>query len=274
MYEVAAQTSRSREGETETNADLRRYEIAVVGNALDLITTLSTERTISTATAARLLGISRSTAYRILITLATHNFVTYDRSTRVWSIGPELARTLPVVTETQLHSIASPSMRRLLAEEQETVNLAVFANNEITYAHILESPLPFRMSNIPGEKAPMHATALGKAILAAHPEKDWPRLVSGLALESITENTITDPDDLLTDLAVIRERGWAEDRGETSLGVVCFGAAIRGPSGTPLGGLSISVPEVRLGPERATRLGNRVVEETGKISTEIGFSNH
>jgi IclR family acetate operon transcriptional repressor len=160
-------------------------------------------------------------------------------------------------------------MRRLLAEEKETINLAEFADGELVYTHILESPQAFRMSNVPGEIVPLHATALGKAVIAAHPREQWPEFVARLDLQAITPNTITSPDTLLSELGTIERRGWGEDHGETALGVVCVGAAIRGPSGVVLGGISVSLPAARFDSTQKGRLGPRLAEEAARITAEL-----
>jgi DNA-binding IclR family transcriptional regulator len=248
-----------------------RYDIAVVSNALDLLTHIGAHGEVTTAAAAKILGLSRSTAYRILVTLQSRGFVSHDRSSRMWRAGRQLMATVTRVPEGELRSAAAPWMRRLLADEQETVNLAVFSGSEITYTYVLESPLAFRMSNVPGEKVPLHATALGKAILAAHPAAERARLLELLSFKAFTENTIVSMDRLLEEIDLTNERGWAEDHGETSLGVACFGAAVIGPDSLPLGGLSISVPEVRLADDRPAKLGRRIMEVAARISAELGY---
>ena len=246
-----------------------RYEIAVVANALDLLTHLAEAGEISTAGAGGMLGLSRSTAYRLLVTLQTRGFVEHDRATRRWRLGAPFMGILTRITGTRLRSAALPSMRRLLAEEGETVNLAEFAEGELVYIHILESPQAFRMSNVPGETIPLHATALGKAVLASLPREQWSSIVNGLDLEPITPATITSAEALLSALGTTAKRGWGEDHGETAVGAVCVGAAIVGPNGIVLGGISVSLPDARFGKEMERRLGPRVAEEAARISAEI-----
>ncbi len=256
----------------KSTAQAERYEIAVVANALDLMTRLAEVGEISTADAARMLDLSRSTAYRLLVTLQTRGFVEHDRATRRWRPGTPFVRIMTRITGTRLRAAALPSMRRLLAEEKETVNLAEFADGELVYIHILESPQAFRMSNVPGEAIPLHATALGKAVIAAHPKEAWAEVVAGLDFEEITPRTITSPGMLVSELEVIEDRGWGEDRGETAVGVVCVGAAIVGPGGSILGGISVSLPEARFDSGQEQRLGPRVAEEAARISSEIASS--
>lgn len=258
---MARVNSKDRNGE--------RYEIAVVANALDLMTRLAEIDEISAAEAAQLLGLSRSAAYRLLVTLQSRGFVEHDRLTRRWRLGTSFVTIMGRITGTRLRTAALPSMRRLLAEEKETVNLAEFADGELVYTQILESPQAFRMSNAPGEVVPLHATALGKAVLAAHPPEEWAGLVARLDLEEITPSTITSAPELIADLEAISARGWGEDRSETAVGVVCIGAAIRAANGIVLGGISVSLPAARFDFEHERRLGPRMAEEAARISSEL-----
>jgi IclR family transcriptional regulator, acetate operon repressor len=267
LTERARKTGTMRTSEVEARG--ARYEIAVVGQALDLVMRLAEVGEISTGDAGRALGISRSTAYRLLVTLQTRRFVEHNQVSRRWSLGTPFVNLITSVSRTRLRTAALPSMRLLLKEEQETVNLAEFVDGELVYVHILESPQAFRMSNVPGEAIPLHATALGKAVLAAHRREHWPELVAGLDLRAITPNTVITPKELLSDLDVTQRRGWGEDRGETVLGVVCFGAPIIGTNGAVLGGISVSLPEARLDAEREKRLGNRLLESATRITAEI-----
>jgi IclR family acetate operon transcriptional repressor len=252
-----------------TSRPSERYEIAVVGNALDLLTRLAEVGEISAAEAAQLLQLSRSTAYRLLVTLQTRGFVEHDRATRRWRLGTRFVTIMSRITGARLRTAALPSMRRLLAEEQETVNLAEFSDGELVYTEILESPHAFRMSNTAGELVPLHATALGKAVLAAHPRDRWAEVVAKLHLAPITPSTITSPEALIAELEAADERGWGEDRSETATGVVCVGAAIRGPNGVVLGGISVSLPAARFDGAHERRLGPRVAEEAARISHEL-----
>jgi IclR family acetate operon transcriptional repressor len=261
---MARVKSNDRQGE--------RYEIAVVANALDLMTRLAEVDEISAAEAAQLLGLSRSTAYRLLVTLQSRGFVEHDRLTRRWRLGTSFVTIMGRITGTRLRTTALPSMRRLLAEEKETVNLAEFSDGDLVYTQILESPQAFRMSNARGEVVPLHATALGKAVLAAHPREEWEDMVARLELEEITPSTITSVGELLADLEAISSRGWGEDRSETAVGVICIGAAIRAANGMVLGGISVSLPAARFDDEGERRLGPRVAEEAEKISRELASS--
>jgi DNA-binding IclR family transcriptional regulator len=254
----------------EPNGDSSgRYEIAVVADSLRLLRHISNTGPISTRGAAEFLEVSRSTAYRILLTLAAQDFINRSDASGPWTPAYQARSVIDGLIDHSLRSVAAPSMERLLAEMDETVSLGAYANRDVRFVRVMESTMPLRMSNSSRQSAPLHASSLGKAILAAHTPDERERIVKSLVLTPITARTITDPDVLLEDLAVTRERGWAEDRSEATPGVTCFGAALLGPGDVPVGALSMSVPEVRLPAGRAALIGSRLVEEARRVSLEL-----
>jgi DNA-binding IclR family transcriptional regulator len=251
------------------------YEIAVVANALDLLAAVgqSSDGAISAAEASKMLGISRSTAYRLLITLKSRGFVEVDETTNQWRLGAQMFSLMGSATPSKLRSLTEPAMTRIWEQEKETVNLATMIGGQLTYVHILESPRSFRMTAAPGLIAQLHATALGKAFLAFLPPQDRQRALAALRLIPITEKTVVDMKDLIAELNFTAERGWAEEHGETEQGVACAGAAILDATGVPIAGISVSVPEARLTPERMARIGKTLMAEAGAISKRLGYGS-
>nr|WP_181442272.1 IclR family transcriptional regulator C-terminal domain-containing protein [Streptomyces tateyamensis] len=95
-----------------------------------------------------------------------------------------------------------------------------------------------------GRRLPAHATSLGKALLAERTEAEVHKLL-GAPLTALTEHTLTDYDALTADLARTRERGYAVDHEENTLGLRCFGVAIR-TEFPARDALSCSLPIARL----------------------------
>lgn len=251
------------------------YEITVVANALDLLTAVgrSNDGAISAAEASKILGISRSTAYRLLVTLKDRGFVEFDEATNRWRLGAQMFSLMGRATPSKLRSRAEPAMTRVWEQEKETVNLATMIGGQLTYIHILESPRSFRMTAAPGLIAPLHATALGKAFLAFLPHQERQRVLEGLRLVPITAKTVVDMKELVAELNLTAERGWAEEHGETEPGVACAGAAVLDASGLPIASISVSVPEARLTPERMARIGMTLTVEAAGITRGLGYGS-
>jgi DNA-binding IclR family transcriptional regulator len=262
MRNVAGSASRPE-------ASKSRYEIAVVARALDILADLAGGVRHTIASAAAATGTSQATAYRLLVTLEGRGFVEHDRSEHTWGPGSRLFDIAETSTREKLRAIAVPLLARLRDQEMETVNLASFANGELVYIEVLESPLRFRMSGERGERAPLHSTALGRVVLASLPADEQSALLGQLDIAPLTKRTIIDKAVLEEELFATASRGWAEEHGETELGVTCLGGVLLGRSGRPLGAISISVPDARLDEERRRRLGRSISELAAHISTAL-----
>jgi DNA-binding IclR family transcriptional regulator len=251
------------------NAAKQRYEIAVVARALDIVSDLARGKTHTTASVAKLTGISSASAYRLLVTLESRGFVAHDPGARSWRLGHAFFTASSSSIREQLRAAALPRLTRLRDEQLETVNLALYAHGEIVYLDVLESPLRFRMSGAPGERAPIHATALGRAVLATLPEELREPIVGHLVYEQLTDRTIAGIEPLRAEIEATATRGWGVEHGETEIGVSCFGAAVRGPDDSPVGAISISVPDARLTPDRERLLGEAVAEAAADIAAAM-----
>jgi IclR family acetate operon transcriptional repressor len=250
-------------------ASKERYEIAVVARALDVLAELGRDGSVTTARAAALTNTSGATAYRLLVTLQSRGFVELDRANHHWTLGSAFFDVAERSTQLRLSSVAMPHLLSVRDSEMETVNLAIYANNELVYVEVIESPHRFRMSGERGERAPLHATALGRAVLAALPNDERIRILDTLVTPAFTDRTMTRVDDLLRELEITATRGWAEEHGETELGVTCYGAAVLNAGGRPIAAVSISAPDARINGERERRLGRAIRELAEQISQSL-----
>ena len=87
----------------------------------------------------------------------------------------------------------------------------------------------------------MYSAGIGKAILAAMDEKEWPEHISSERV-SFTPNTLTDYDRIIAELKRTRERGYAIDNAEKEMGVRCVGVPVLDKKGSLVGGISVSGP--------------------------------
>jgi len=105
------------------------------------------------------------------------------------------------------------------------------------------------MSTI-GSRETLHSTALGKAILSEMDESSVRELLGPGPLQAKTENTITDVDELIDELEVIAESGYAIDDEENILGLRCVSTPVVLDEGSVLGSISVSGPSSRMTTER------------------------
>ena len=112
---------------------------------------------------------------------------------------------------------------------------------------------------------PLHATAMGKAFLAAMDDAQVRALLSGEPLERLTPRTITDMDTLLAQLAQIRERGWALEAEENTENVCCVGVSVLDRDGQPAYALRLSAPSFRVREALLQRYGALLMQAKRRI---------
>lgn len=165
-----------------------------------------------------------------------------------------------------------PILRELMSRSRETANLAVLEGNEVLYIAQCESTERLRTSDAVGTRAPAHSTSLGKAMFAMLPDEHFDEIYKNSeSLERVTPNTITDRGRLKLHLQKVRQEGVAYDFEENVIGVVCIGTVVRNFTGTPIAGLSISVPTQRVRGENLSALKEQLLNAANKFSAELGY---
>jgi IclR family acetate operon transcriptional repressor len=168
-----------------------------------------------------------------------------------------------------LRRAALPQMVELRDLYGETVNLGHLEFDKVTYVEVVPSEYALRLHERPGATVCLHASALGKAILAFADEEFVTTLIRNRELPMLTRNTITDHQEFMAELRRVRERGYAFDRGETSLLATCVGAPITNGSGHAIAAISISGPSSRFNPRKNTAVVESLLNATGVISKQL-----
>lgn len=214
---------------------------------------------------------SPATVYRILITLEGRDLVEFDASEQLWHIGPQAfvigARFL---RRTSLVERARPILRWLMEETGETANLGVERETAVLFVSQVETPATIRAFFPPGTLSPMHASGIGKALMAQMDKPRLARVLRGRGLKAFTQNTLTDPALLGADLAEIRRRGYALDDEEKNEGMRCIAAPVFDMNGEAVAGLSVSGPTSRVRREDVERLSRPVIEAAQDLTKAIG----
>ena len=189
------------------------------------------------------LGLARSTVSRLLMALDSEGLVMSLGPRGRYRLGPELIRLAASARRTawlDLH----PLLVEFSFEISETVDLSVLEGDRAIFVDQVVADNRLRAVSAVGESFPLHASANGKAMLAAMPAPDVNRVLGG-RLEALTENTLVTVTDIRAELERIRAAdGVAFDREEQSLGVSAIGAVI-GTIDHDMLALSIPVPTQR-----------------------------
>ena len=249
------------------NADPEAGTVQSLDRALAILKVLASGEGMSLTELAEASGQAPATVWRALQTFAGHGMVVQDAATQLWAVGPEAFRIgAAFLTRTSLVEAARPVMRDLMAEADETANLAIADGAEVVFLSQVETQQPIRAFFRLGARGPIHASGIGKALLAFAPQ----RIVRLGALAAYTARTVTDPGRLAAEMAETRARGWAIDDEERTEGMRCIAAPIFNEFREATAGVSISGPTVRVTHARAEELGRQVREAADRITRAIG----
>lgn len=245
--------------------------IESVERALDLLEILAQRGSAKLAELTQALGTSRATTFRVLATLEARGYVEHVREEQSYRLGGAVVNLAAGTRSSAVIRLAGPALADLASATGETVNLALLSRGRLVYAAIFDGSYSLRMSGTVGQTAPLHPTALGKAVLAAAPPDQRRGLAGPEPYQAFTPRTIRRWPALEAELAETVARGWAVDDEESEIGAVCVAAAIVGGDGQPLGAISVSGAASRLPPQSRAEIGRAIVAWTNHISREIGF---
>lgn len=244
-------------------------DVQSLDRAIALLEVLAGSDGLGLSEVARQAELPPSTVHRLLATLLRRGLAGQDQETGLWTVGVGLFRIGSAYLRIRkLPDIARPIIRKLLLEVEETVNVSMLDQREVVCVAQAESHAAVRAFFRLGRRLPIHASAAGKAILAAGSEAFRRELLEGATLERFTPNTHRSLKALMADVARGAERGWALDDEEHTIGMRCVSAAILNEHSEPAGAVSISAPAVRMASEQMAVLGERV-KTTATALTEL-----
>ena len=246
-------------------------QVQSLDRALSILERLAEADGMTLTDLAQSVGLAPSTTHRLLTTLQQRRFADFDEEYGVWVIGVGAFNVgNAFLRNRRIVSLGRPVMRRLMEDVGETVNLAVEDQNELVYVTQFESHAPMRAFFRPGRRAPMHASAVGKAMLAEMDDATVTELLHRKGMPRFTDKTLIDPAALRAELVRVRERGWAVDDEEHTVGMRCVAATIHNEHAEVIAGVSLSGPSVRVTETRLGELGARVVKAANEITEQIG----
>lgn len=215
--------------------------------------------------------LAPSTTHRLLQALQSQGFVTQENEQGLWRIDVKTFRIGNSFLEARdVVASSRPFLRRLTAETGETANLGIRDGDTAVFLAQHESPQMMRMITRLGSRAPLHASGVGKALLAWMPADERVRFLDNRELARVTENTLCRPDALLAEMQQVEQQGFACDREEHAIGLHCVAACVYDEHATPLAAISVSGPVARIPESRLLALGTLVRQVADEITTQLG----
>ena len=261
-----------RSGIGEIGRPRKRTRLSSVANSLRLIKAFSEDHyEIGISDLAKRLGLAKSTVHRLASTLLDQGMLEqnagdgkYHLGLALFELGTLVRRKMDFTQE------ARPLLRSVLEKTGETVHLAILDHDSVLYLISMESRQALRMGSKVGTRAPVHATAAGKALLAFQPEEEIARVIAR-GLPPSTPNTVVDAKRLVRELALVRTRNYATDDEESEVGLRSIAAPIRNDSGGVIAAISIAGPVQRMTQKTLLGWTRELVGAAEAVSQRLGW---
>ena len=189
------------------------------------------------------LDLPKPTIHRLLATAEEEGFLQRDLDGRSFGPGARLrVLSANTLSSQRVRTERLLVLKKLAEDVGETCNLAAPGRYGMVYLDRVETHWPLRIQLPVGTRVPFHCTASGKMYLSSMRQDKLRRLLKSMPLDQNTPSSIVDPDQLLVDIAKIREQGYSTDNQEFMEGMAAIAAPICDTQGRLLTTLSIHAP--------------------------------
>ena len=216
-------------------------------------------------------GLAKSTVHRLLASLVGLGYVVQDEENGHYRLTLKMFElSSGIVDSMDIMGVAKAHLERLSQRTGEAVHLVIRDGRDIVYIYKTESG-PMRMSSRVGLRSPLYCTGVGKAILATLPGDELEDIWTHSNVQKLTDKTITDLEELRSQLVEVRANGYAIDDEENELGVRCVAVAIPGADGRAESAFSISGLAPYMTPERIRRIATLALDARTDILADLGL---
>lgn len=244
-----------------------------VGKALDVLDRVTAfERPVRFTEILADVAYPKATLYRLLQTLVSQRMLAYSETHQTYAPGLRLVRmAYGAWNNASLGPLARPLLDRLSERIGQTIHLAQLDHGHVLYVDKRNASRPIEMFSAAGKVGPAYCTGVGKAMLAFLPEPDLISVLSQQSFHRFTENTITSPEALCSELEQVRTTGHAHDREEHEPGIICASVPILADARHPIGALSVTSTTANASLDDLTGYVPELAEAAEKIAAEAVY---
>jgi DNA-binding IclR family transcriptional regulator len=250
----------------------QQNQVLVIGKAARLLEAFRSDDSLGLSELSERLGMSKSTAHRLLSSLEQVGFVTRESKPGTYRLGLKLFELGSLVQERlELRRIALPFMSRLVDQTDETAFLVIRDGlqgaciERIDGRHV--QSLVLKM----GGSLPLHAGAGTRCLLAYSPPEVLEQLLAAGPLEVFTPYTVIDPDAVRADVVHTRRQGYALSYQDVTIGVVAVGAPLFDHRNVVVGALSVCGITPRWTDEHMAQVSALLFAAARQISLKMGW---
>ncbi|MFQ0814213.1 IclR family transcriptional regulator [Brucella anthropi] len=220
---------------------------------------------LSIADVSKITGLDRATARRCLLTLAELGFAEYDG--KFFMLLPKILRLgHAYLSSTPLPTIIQPHLDRLSNTVGESASASVLDGTEIVYIARASQMRVMSINLMAGSRLPAYCASMGRVLLASLHESEAQTLLGRTERKSLTPFTKTEIGSLMTELALIRDQGYAINDQELELGLRSIAVPVFNHRGIVVAALNIGAPVAHVD---ASNLVERFLPAMLKVQSEL-----
>ncbi|WP_238364808.1 IclR family transcriptional regulator domain-containing protein [Mesobacterium pallidum] len=197
---------------------------------------------------ARRTGLDKATARRCLLTLHHEGYADYDG--KFFTLTPRILRLgMGALAALPLPQLVQPWLDQLSEQIGQSTSVSILDGTEIVYLARAAQRRVMSIGLMPGSRLPAHCTSMGRVLLAALPEAEARDIVLRSDLAPRTALSLTDPEEIMAEIARTRARGYALIDQEVELGLRSIAVPLLNTRGAVVAALNTGVAAVDGGAE-------------------------
>jgi DNA-binding IclR family transcriptional regulator len=248
----------------QLSPDESRGSVGTLARGLDILELFAGDSPELTQTEiSERLGLPVPTVHRLVKLLMERGWLVRDVASRRLRLGLGAARLLPAV---RLPDIARDPLRAMAERSGETVNLATLDGSEVLYLLSETGSNLLTLRSHVGLRLPVHATALGKCLLAQLDDRDARRVAGREPYPARTPRTVTSWDKLRAQLERVRRDGVAYSREEYEVGLHSIAVPLAWVEGDGPVAVNVSLPSSRAGRDATAELTRELQAAADRIT--------
>ncbi|MED4205396.1 IclR family transcriptional regulator [Neobacillus mesonae] len=241
---------------------------------LDLFSKEQKELTLSEI--AEKSGMTKPTVFRLLTSLEVCGFLTKIKNNNQdvrYRLGLKLLELGNLVAEAlELRAVALPLMKKLCADIDEVVHLAILDQDKAVYIEKVETNQAVRLYTRIGKRSELYVGSGPKLLLSYLPRAERLELIKNMTFKKLTEHTIDNASVLEEEIRQIREQGYAVSYGEQDDGTIGISYPIYDYKNEVVAALNVSGPETRIKEKLVGSVKEKTRDTALRISEELGYS--
>jgi len=220
---------------------------------------------------ARDMEMSTTVMHRLITSLVDQRFLERNAENGKYRIGAQAFEVgKAFIRSAKIETCAPPVLRKIVEQSDLNAFLGVMRGSSVIYLIAMQDNGPLAIRVAPGAEAPLHATAMGKILLAELPDEEIHQKLSFYFDKKFSASTTKDPSMLIEEISVVRQRGYAISDDEAFRGVVSVGAPIRDFSQKVVAAMSISKPKALLREREMDHIIATALDASERISRCLG----